>query len=90
MDDVNGLLQKFTEDYNSNLPGRITEKTAKTADDYLEYVLRSGKKFEGGKTYWTIAHLKWLKTLNLGGVYGEALKEYLITYDYLRPIISKN
>ena len=35
MDEVNGLLQKFTEDYNSNLPGRITEKTAKTADDYL-------------------------------------------------------
>ena len=49
----------------------------------LAYVLRSGKKFEGGKTYWTIAHLKWLKTLNLGGVNGEALKEYLITYDYL-------
>ena len=36
MDDVNDLLQKFTEDYNHNLPGKITEKTAKTADDYLE------------------------------------------------------
>ena len=36
MDEVNGLLQKFTTDYNGNLPGRVTEKTAKTADDYLE------------------------------------------------------
>ena len=30
MDDVNDLLQKFTEEYNHNLPGKITEKTAKT------------------------------------------------------------
>ena len=36
MDEVNELLQKFTAEYNDNLPGRVTEKTAKTADDYLE------------------------------------------------------
>ena len=36
MDEVNQLLQKFTTEYNGNLPGRVTEKTAKTADDYLE------------------------------------------------------
>ena len=36
IDEVNNLLKKFTEDYNSNLPGRVTERTAKTADDYLE------------------------------------------------------
>ena len=36
MDEVNQLLQRFTTEYNGNLPGRVTEKTAKTADDYLE------------------------------------------------------
>ncbi len=49
MDDVNGLLQKFTEDYNSNLPGRITEKTAKTADDYLELAEEAPTKAQAEK-----------------------------------------
>ena len=31
----------------------------------LAFVLRQRKRFEGGKTYWTIAHMKWLKTLEL-------------------------
>ena len=36
MDDMDDLLQKFMSEYNNNLPEKITEKTAKTADDYLE------------------------------------------------------
>jgi tetratricopeptide (TPR) repeat protein len=36
LDEVNALLQKFMTEYNGNQPGRVTEKTAKTADDYLE------------------------------------------------------
>ncbi len=49
----------------------------------LALVLRQGHRFEGGKTYWTIAHLKLLKSLKLGGVFQETLEEYLITYAYL-------
>ncbi|MBR1650628.1 MAG: hypothetical protein IJ691_05625 [Lachnospiraceae bacterium] len=49
MDDVNGLFQKFIEDYNSNLPGRITEKTAKTADDYLELAEEAPTKAKAEK-----------------------------------------
>lgn len=49
MDDLNVLLQKFTEDYNSNLPGRITEKTAKTADDYLELAEEAQTKAKAEK-----------------------------------------
>ena len=49
MDDVNRLLQKFTEDYNTNLPGRITEKTAKTADDYLELAEEAPTKAKAEK-----------------------------------------
>lgn len=34
----------------------------------LALVLRYGHHFEGGKSYWTIAHVKWLKYLKLGGI----------------------
>lgn len=36
INEVNKFLQRFMTEYNGNLPGRVTEKTAKTADDYLE------------------------------------------------------
>ena len=62
MDDVNGLLQKFTEDYNSNLPGRITEKTAKTADDYLELAEEAPTKSKAEK-YIKKAHWNWSPTI---------------------------
>ena len=37
----------------------------KIKQQILAFVLRSGEKFDGGKTYWTQAHIKWLKTLEL-------------------------
>lgn len=40
----------------------------------LAFVLRQGKKFEGGKTYWTIVHMKWLKSLDVQGVAKERLR----------------
>ena len=49
----------------------------------VRFVLRQGKRFEGGKTYWTIVHLKWLKTLELSALQRETLDEYLLTYEYL-------
>ena len=52
-------------------------------------VLRLGKKFEGGKTYWTVAHIKWLKSLELGGIFQETLDEYLITYEYFTEKIAR-
>lgn len=55
----------------------------------LALVLRHGKRFEGGKTYWTIAHMKWLKALKLEGALQEALDEYLITYEYLVDKIER-
>jgi len=61
----------------------------KTKQQILALVLRLGKKFEGGKTYWTMAHMKWLKSLKLGGVYQETLEEYLITYEYFTEKIER-
>lgn len=65
------------------------DKLKSTKQQILAFVLRHGFKFEGGKSYWTIKHLKWLRSLNLGGVYQETLKEYLITYDYLLDKVER-
>lgn len=55
----------------------------KIKQQILALVLRCGKRYEGGKSYWTIAHIKWLRTLDLKGLNKETLAEYLVTYDYL-------
>ena len=34
--ELDELCRKFMDEYNDNLPGPLTEKTAKTADDFLE------------------------------------------------------
>ena len=61
----------------------------KIKQQILSFVLRRGKRFEGGKTYWTIAHLKWLRNLELEGLDKETLSEYLITYEYLVDKIKR-
>ena len=61
----------------------------KIKQQILAFVLRSGRKFEGGKSYWTIAHLKWLRALDLEEIDKETLSEYLITYDYLVEKIER-
>ena len=35
-EELNNLIQEFMEDYNSNIPAPVTEKTAKTSEDYVE------------------------------------------------------
>ena len=61
----------------------------KIKQQILSFVLRKGKRFDGGKTYWTIAHMKWLRNLDLDGIDKETLSEYLITYDYLVEKIER-
>lgn len=55
----------------------------------LSFVLRKGLHFEGSKTYWTVAHMKWLRSLDLKDLDKETLSEYLITYDYLSNKIER-
>lgn len=43
------------------------------------FCLRHGYYYE--KTKWTIAHLKWLKGLDISGLYKETLNEYMASYD---------
>lgn len=83
-----------TEEDNSikeyiRMRGSQKEALKRTKQQTLALVLRQGKRFEGGKTYWTITHMKWLKSLKLGGVTQEALEEYLVTYEYLTDKIER-
>lgn len=42
----------------------------------LAYVLRFGFNYEG-KSKWTIAHMKWLRSLEMDDLEREILNEYL-------------
>ena len=55
----------------------------------LALVLRQGYRYDGGKNYWTIKHVAWLNSLDMGGVLQETLDEYLITYEYLTDKIDR-
>lgn len=48
--------------------------------------MRHGHRYDGGQSYWTIAHVK---SLDLGGVLQETLNEHLITLDYLTDKIER-
>ena len=50
--------------------------------------LRHGFRYEG-KSNWTIAHIKWLETIELPEITRETLNEYLKVYDYLNERIKK-
>ena len=46
----------------------------------LAFCLRCGQKYTG-QNYWTVVHMKWLRDLELPGLYREILDEYLDTHD---------
>ena len=55
----------------------------KVKQQILAFCLRHNYRFDGTCSNWTQAHLKWLRALQLEGLYQETLKEYLLTYDQL-------
>ena len=55
----------------------------KAKQQILAFCLRHGYTYDGTKNHWTQAHLNWLRTLKVNGLYREILEEYLLTYDYL-------
>lgn len=66
------------------------KKSLKTIkQQILALVLRQGYHFDGGKNYWTIKHVKWLKSLDMGGVVQECMDEYMITYEYFVDKIER-
>lgn len=94
------LVLKYMEQVRSRYDDNDVKEYIRMRDDQklylkkvkqqiLAFVLRQGKRFEGGKTYWTIAHLKWLKNLELSALQRETLDEYLLTYEYLTEKINR-
>jgi transposase len=61
----------------------------KVKQQILALVLRQGYKFTGSKSKWTITHVKWLRSLAMGGLLQETLTEYLVTYDYLTAKLER-
>ena len=55
----------------------------------LAFILRQGYRYDIGKNYWTQMHVRWLKSLELGGELQESLEEYLITYEYLADKVER-
>ena len=64
------------------------EALKKIKQQILALTARLGHQYAKGN-YWTQAHLKWLRSLQLGGVYQETLLEYLATYDRLSEAIER-
>jgi len=54
-----------------------------TKQQILALILRHGYRYTDGEKNWTIKHVAWLRSLDIGELLQETLDEYLITYDYL-------
>ena len=60
----------------------------KIKQQILAYILRFGFNYDG-KSKWTIAHMKWLRNLEMGDLEREILNEYLAEYDVLIDKIER-
>ncbi len=76
-DDVKVYL-RMRDDHKSDLK--------KTKQRINAFCLCQGFHYPKGK--WRQAHLKWLKSIELGTMDRETLNEYLITYEYLENRIE--
>lgn len=61
----------------------------KVKQQIQSFCLRHGKHYDGSKNCWTQAHINWLRSLKLDGLYQEILEEYLFSYDYLTEKIKR-
>lgn len=53
------------------------------------FCLRHNYQYSGTKHKWTQAHVNWLRTLKVDGLYQEILEEYMLTYDYLTAKLER-
>lgn len=60
----------------------------KVKQQILAFCLRHNYRYDG-KSHWTAAHIKWLKSLNPEVLYKEILDEYLLTYTTLSDKIER-
>ncbi len=60
----------------------------KVKQQILAFCLRHNYRYEG-KSHWTQAHIKWLRSLNPAGLYAEILSEYLTTFTTLTDKLER-
>ena len=61
----------------------------KVKQQILAFCLRHGCTYDGTKNNWTQAHITWLRSLQIEGLYAETLDEYLLEYDYLTAKLDR-
>jgi len=59
-----------------------------TKQHILSMILRQGYRYDDGEK-WTIKHVAWLNSIDMGGVLQETLNEYLITYNNLTDKVKR-
>jgi len=55
----------------------------------LAIVLRHGYRYEPGGNNWTVRHVAWLNSIDMGGLLQETLNEYLATYEHMTNKIER-
>ena len=60
----------------------------KIKQQILAFCLRHSYRYDG-KSHWTAAHLKWLRSLTPEALYKEILDEYLLTYQNLSDKLER-
>ena len=61
----------------------------KVKQQILSFCLRHNYRFDETSNNWTAAHIAWLRALKPGGIYGEILTEYLLTFDTLTDKLER-
>lgn len=65
------------------------KKSLKKVKQYINaYLLRYGFHYDG-KSKWTEAHIKWIKSLDMEDLFKEVLDEYMLEYDHLVDVIGR-
>ena len=61
----------------------------KIKQQILAFCVRHNYQYSTTKSYWTQAHLEWLRSLKPKGLYQETLTEYLSSYDQLTDKLER-
>lgn len=65
------------------------KKSLKRIKQEIKALVLRHSYFYDGKSTWTIAYMKWLKSLNMSDILKEVLEEYLVQYEYLTDKLER-
>lgn len=68
---------------------KSAKKSLKRIKQEIKALVLRHSYFYDGKSTWTIAYMKWLKSLNMSDILKEVLEEYLVQYEYLTDKLER-